>query len=100
MAGEDANGGGGEALPAAGAPLLEMERLTHDEAYNLVMEERLDPETGQWRDVSLDGPAPELPSWMEYGDVWACGPREQGGARRPGEWPVARCKLRPAGARA
>ena len=67
MAGEDANGcGGGEVLPEAGGPLFEMERLTYDEAYNLVREERLDPRTGQWRDVSLDGP-PEPPLWMEYG---------------------------------
>ena len=47
MAGEDTSGGGGgEALPEAGGPLFEMERLTYDEAYNLVREERLGPQTG------------------------------------------------------
>ena len=72
MAGED-DGGGGEVLPEAGnaqpagGPPFWMERLTYDEAYNLVREERLDPQTGQRRDVCLDGPAPELPLWMEYG---------------------------------
>ena len=58
MAGEDARGGGGEALPEAGGPLFEMERLTYDEAHNLVHMQRLDPEAGQWRDVSFDRPAP------------------------------------------
>ena len=73
MAGEDARGGGGEALPEAGnarpagGPLFEMERLSYDEAYNLVSVQRVDPKTGEWRDVSLDGPAPEPPLWMEYG---------------------------------
>ena len=59
MAGEDARGsGGGEALPEAGGPPFWMERLTYDEAYNLVREERLDPQTDHWRDVSLDRPMP------------------------------------------
>ena len=54
-------------MPEAGGPPFGMERLTYDEAYNLVREERLDFQTGQWREVSLDGPAPAPPLWMEYG---------------------------------
>ena len=43
--------------PPAGEPPLWTEYLTYDEAYNLVGVQRLNPQTGQWWDVSFDRPA-------------------------------------------